>query len=272
MRPVNLIPPEERRGDRAPTRTGPIAYVIVGALVLALAGVTAVVLTKNDIADRKDELAQLKAREAAAIEEAERLAPYAEFATLKDARVQTVDSLARSRFDWERVLEELALVLPERVQLTNVTGTVAPGASLESGAGNSLREGITGPALELAGCTTDHETVAELGAALEDIDGVTRVGVNNSERIDEEANLAAAGGECESSGPVVQFEMIAAFDEVAVAALAPSPAAPGTPSEPAGDQTQVADGQLQGQQARESAEEQADQARDAANLVPGTAK
>ena len=27
MRPVNLIPPEERRGDQAPLRTGPLAYI-----------------------------------------------------------------------------------------------------------------------------------------------------------------------------------------------------------------------------------------------------
>ena len=30
MRPVNLIPPEERRGDHAPLRAGALSYVIVG--------------------------------------------------------------------------------------------------------------------------------------------------------------------------------------------------------------------------------------------------
>jgi len=32
MRPVNLIPAEERRGDAAKSRTGPLAYVLVGVL------------------------------------------------------------------------------------------------------------------------------------------------------------------------------------------------------------------------------------------------
>ena len=32
MRPVNLIPPEERRGERAPMRTGPLSYVVVAVL------------------------------------------------------------------------------------------------------------------------------------------------------------------------------------------------------------------------------------------------
>ena len=31
MRPVNLIPPEDRRGDRAPLRAGSLSYVVVGA-------------------------------------------------------------------------------------------------------------------------------------------------------------------------------------------------------------------------------------------------
>ena len=30
MRPVNLIPPDQRRGDSAPLRTGPLVYVLLG--------------------------------------------------------------------------------------------------------------------------------------------------------------------------------------------------------------------------------------------------
>ena len=32
MRPVNLIPPDERRGDRAAMRTGAFSYVLIGGL------------------------------------------------------------------------------------------------------------------------------------------------------------------------------------------------------------------------------------------------
>ena len=41
MRPVNLIPPEARRGEKAPMRTGALSYVIVAVLAAALVGVTA---------------------------------------------------------------------------------------------------------------------------------------------------------------------------------------------------------------------------------------
>lgn len=43
MRPVNLIPPEERRGERAPMRTGSLSYLLVGALALVLGAVTVLV-------------------------------------------------------------------------------------------------------------------------------------------------------------------------------------------------------------------------------------
>ena len=73
MRPVNLIPPEERRGDKAPTRTGPLAYVIVAVLAAALLAVTAVALTSNQISDRKAEKASLESQVAEATAQADRL-------------------------------------------------------------------------------------------------------------------------------------------------------------------------------------------------------
>src|SRR5919197_1009365 len=47
MRPVNLIPPEARRGEKAPMRTGALSYVIVAVLAVALLGVTAIVITED---------------------------------------------------------------------------------------------------------------------------------------------------------------------------------------------------------------------------------
>ena len=49
MRPVNLIPPEERPGERRPMRGGPLAYVIVGALAAAVIGVAALAITGNQM-------------------------------------------------------------------------------------------------------------------------------------------------------------------------------------------------------------------------------
>jgi hypothetical protein len=60
MRPVNLIPPEQRRGEHAQLRTGPVMYIVLGALGLLLIGVTMLVLTGNRISDGKAEVATLE--------------------------------------------------------------------------------------------------------------------------------------------------------------------------------------------------------------------
>src|SRR3954466_13722808 len=99
MRAVNLIPPEAR-GERRPTRTGPLAYVVVGALALALAGVTAVVMTGNSISDKESQVASLEVRQAELQDQISRVQSYADLAALEQNRVDTVTSLAESRFDW----------------------------------------------------------------------------------------------------------------------------------------------------------------------------
>ena len=74
MRPVNLIPPEERRGERAPLRTGPLAYVIVAVLAVALLAVTVLVVTGNQVSDRKAQVENLQSQVAETQAEAEKLA------------------------------------------------------------------------------------------------------------------------------------------------------------------------------------------------------
>ena len=66
MRPVNLIPVEERRGGGAKMRGGPLAYIVVGALVALLAGVTLLVITSNQISTSKAEVTRLENENAAA--------------------------------------------------------------------------------------------------------------------------------------------------------------------------------------------------------------
>jgi Tfp pilus assembly protein PilN len=200
MRAVNLIPPELRRGDHAPLRTGPLAYIVVGALVLALLGVTLLVLAGNEVSEKKSEVKTLQREDALAKARAESLAPYTQFQVAAEQRVQTITSLADSRFDWPRVMRELGLVLPDDVTLTNLD------ASASLGEGGEGAKGVLGPSLELEGCTSGQNAVATFITALKDIDGVTRVGLESS--IAEEAG--AGGGEgCEGK---TQFKLVVAFD------------------------------------------------------------
>ena len=97
MRPVNLIPMDQRRGESAPVRTGPLAYIVVGFLGVVLAAVVAIVLLGNSIDDKKSEVNSLEAQAAESQARAQALSPYVSFQQLRDARVETIGSLARSR-------------------------------------------------------------------------------------------------------------------------------------------------------------------------------
>lgn len=237
MRPINLIPKEERRGERGKARSGALPYVLLGALGCVLVATIALVVTAKQIDERKTEVSQLEIRAADAVVRADALQPYADFAALAASRDQTVNQLATSRFDWERVLNELALVIPDNAWLTQVTGTVAPGVTVEGGGAVATRAGVAGPALELIGCAASQEAVAELTSALRDIDGVTRVGLDSSELGDSES-AGAEGAEADASSDcrtrefIAQFQLVIAFDGAPVVG-APIATTPPPPSEPA---------------------------------------
>src|SRR4051812_32456685 len=108
MRPVNLIPPDERGSDRAAMRTGAISYVLIGALAIGLLGIIALAFTSKQISDRKSEVAKLQVQEQQATAKANSLQAFASFRAVQEQRSSTVTSLAQSRFDWQRVINELA--------------------------------------------------------------------------------------------------------------------------------------------------------------------
>jgi Tfp pilus assembly protein PilN len=227
MRPVNLIPADQRSGGRKPMKGGPLAYIVLGAMVAALLGVTLLVVTGNQISERKAEVAQLQREQAAVEARAHTLAAYTQFHTVQDQRVATIASLADSRFDWDRVLRELALVLPADVSLDSLTGTAKPGVTPEGAISLPLRDSISGPALEMTGCAGSQDSVAGFIQALGDIDGVTRVGVesstasSSSEGVDSGSAGTSTG--CQAAASSAHFQIVAAFDAAPVASEAAAP-------------------------------------------------
>jgi len=251
VRPVNLIPPDQRRGDQAQLRTGPAMYIVLGALVLLLLGVTMLVLTENRISDSRAEVATLKREDAAVAAKAKRLAAFAQFKALSEQRNATIRSLADSRFDWERVMRELSLILPSDVWLTDLTASATPSGATgsEGGSSSGLRGAIAGPALELNGCAIGQEAVASFVTVLKDIDGVTRVGVQESELASEgeEAGSGSGGGDdCRTREFIAQFSLVVGFD------AAPVPAAEG---EEAVGATAVAETTAEGSESSEEGSE-----------------
>lgn len=279
MRSVNLIPPDARRGDRSPMRTGGVSYAVMAALGVALLGVIALSLTGKQIDDKESEVVRLDQELAATTAEAQSLSAFAQFGAAEQMRAGTISSLAQSRFDWERVLNELALVIPDDVWLVQMAGTVSPAVEIDNGPEVALRDAIAGPALEIVGCATGQDAVAGFVADLEDIDGVTRVGVGSSARPDEALAPGASteapassgsgdsSGECRTRDFITRFEIAVAFDEVPAPGTAT--AAPTVPAPLAPGQGEV--NEVQAQNAANSAEvaKSTAEAQDATNIIPG---
>jgi Tfp pilus assembly protein PilN len=252
MRPVNLIPQDERRGDRAAMRTGAFSYVLLGALAVAVLAVAVLALTSKQISDRKSEVASLQVQEQEAQAKAQSLAAFTQFRAAQEARSGTIVSLAQSRFDWQRVLNELSRVIPSDVWLTKLAGTVDPSVSVTDGPEVQTRDSVPGPALTMEGCGASQDAVAGLIANLQEIDGATRVGLESSERPDDSQGTAAtapttsdsgaANTDCRTRDFITQFKIVVAFDEVPTPATASS-----TPSVPPGVTTSGGSGQLASQ-------------------------
>jgi Tfp pilus assembly protein PilN len=239
MKAVNLLPTDQRNSakviapaaapTKAPTGDGFGAYVILGALALAVVAVAAMALTKNTIADRKAELARTDAQVQAVAREAAALKPYAEFKQLAQARVETVQSLATTRFDWEQALRDLSLALPRDVRLSSLKGDVRGGAGA---AADASATATANPTIDLAGCTGSQTSVAKLMARLRAVRGVTRVSLRSSAKAAEDAGAGAAvasgGAQGEKLCPPGEnptFAVTIHFERFGVPAVS-SPAAP----------------------------------------------
>ena len=166
MKPVNLLPERERM--QAPTAAGGSSYVVVGVLAALLVAVFAFVMTSNQVTSRTADIATAEAEATQAETRAAAYGPFQQFAQIKAARLASVKSLADTRFDWERLMRELALVLPAGSSLTSVTASSGEGAEPAStsapappaaGAATTAAPGST-PSLALTGCATSQRRVA----------------------------------------------------------------------------------------------------------------
>src|SRR5437763_12771389 len=151
MRPVNLLPARYRRARAGAARPG-VAYATIGALAVLFLMVLLYVLTNNGINDAKDKKAKADAETAAAQVRIGQLQGYGTFASLKQTRENAVLGIAESRFDYERLMREMALVLPHNTYLTSFSS--APGSTTTTAASGTAT--ATGPTVTINGCAPSH--------------------------------------------------------------------------------------------------------------------
>ncbi len=218
MRAVNLIPSEQRSGQPVGAgRSNGGAYavlVLIGgvALMAYLYG-----QARHQVTSRGAQAAALTAQAQQTQAAAERLAPYTSFIALHEERMQTVDSLVDSRFDWAHVLHEFGRVLPPETSISSLTGTIgASGSSSTSAPASAPATSTAGtgtapaaspsvasatpsgsvPTFTIAGCAIGQPAVALMLERLHLIDGVTEVTLQSSTA----SSTGSSGGGAASGG------------------------------------------------------------------------
>jgi Tfp pilus assembly protein PilN len=203
MRAVNLLP-EKHRPRRSSGGKSGSAYVLLGVLGLVVAAMLVYVMTLNSINSAQTDIAEAEAATTQANAQADQLGAYGDFANVKAERVAAVKQLADGRVDWERMVRELAHVLPTGVWIKNASATAAGSADGTTGATTDPAAAVpTGPTLTLTGCASSQAQVADTLVRLRQLQGATEVDLDHSTKPNETgaaSDSASSSGTCGSTG------------------------------------------------------------------------
>lgn len=228
MKAVNLLPERDRVRAPAQVPTGASRLVLglLGALLLA---VLVLVLSQNQATDRKAKIATAQQEQKEAEERAAQLGSFGEFSQVKQTRVASISKLAQSRFDYERLMRELALVLPQDTWVTEVdasstgapAGTApststaapapapAPAAPAPSSSSSSTPAPAASaaaaappaaPSVKIVGCAKTQSMVAETMVRLRNLHRVEDVELTDSTRPPEAAAAGSTGSPSAAPG------------------------------------------------------------------------
>jgi Tfp pilus assembly protein PilN len=197
MNAVNLLP-EKHRPRKATGGTGKGSYIALGVLGAVLIGLLVYVFTLNSINDSKTKITEATVEAARLNAQANSLGPYGDFAKIKAERVKSVQQLAEGRFDYERLVRELAHVLPADVWIVNAAAAAAEPDP--TAAATTTPAPVAGSSsLKLDGCARDQNEVAVTLVRLRQLEGATDVSLEHSTR-GEDAKAGAAATPAPTGG------------------------------------------------------------------------
>jgi Tfp pilus assembly protein PilN len=215
MRAVNLIPTEQRRAKATGKASGS-AYAIVGVLAVVLVMAVAYVLTSNQVNENETKAAEAKQQADALEAQAAALGSFTNFAAIKDQRLASVVTTAQTRFDWERLMREVSMIMPEGSWLRTTSASVVGEASPTGETATPTAGAALNPTATFVGCTRKQSEVATLMVRMGELHRATDVKLNQSavEAADGEASI-------DSCGSLYQFDVTVSFEPVAPPKEAP---------------------------------------------------
>jgi Tfp pilus assembly protein PilN len=194
MRPVNLLPPRYRPARASGDRPG-VGYAVIGTLAVLLVMVLLFVSTNNGIKDAESKTAAAQAEQQVAQARIGQLQAFGDFASLKVSREAAVRGVAQVRFDYERLMREVALVLPHNTYLT----TFAASSGGASAAAATATATAAGPSVTIGGCAPSHPGVATVIVRLRKLHNVVDVDLTSSTKSGAGGAAAPTGGGCTTS-------------------------------------------------------------------------
>ena len=217
MRSVNLLPASERPrvAAQAPPNASIAVLAVLGLLLLAVAGF---VFTKNQVNDKRTAIATAEQEKAEADRASQGLKAFGDFTQIKQTRVQAVTDLATKRFDWERMMRELALVLPDKVWVTNLSagGAAAGEAAATPAAGEQTTTAGSGASsVTIKGCAPSQKSVAATIVRLRSLYSAQEVELKDSAKAaaSGSASSSTGGGSSDGCGRFYQFNSVVNFAE-----------------------------------------------------------
>lgn len=164
MRAFNLLPRDEVRAVKEGA-SSPLPQVLVAlAGVLVFAALAALYLMAGtDVTAKKGQVEDLRAELAAYQATAQKPSLDDKSAALAAEQVGRTNALATAlgkRLAWDRLLREIALVIPDEVSVSQIQGS-SPAAATTASA-----DGLTVTNLTIIGTTADQASVAEFMARL----------------------------------------------------------------------------------------------------------
>lgn len=166
MRAVNLLPREETRTRRTSSEAGRNAVPIIaaaGGAVVILALAIAAAVASSHVKSARTDLEQARAELARTPAHASSSLARNRLLSARERRTLALASTLSRRVAWDRILRRLALVLPDDVWLTNLTGTTPTSTTDASAMAATASTAETVPTgLTLEGHSYSHAAVARL--------------------------------------------------------------------------------------------------------------
>jgi Tfp pilus assembly protein PilN len=174
MTQVNLLPGDVRQRQRTRALTLAVLASVAGVLALVL---FVFVLQTARLSSAKHELASQESVNDGLRSDIAGLQQFAQLKQTVADRVALRDDLLRSQVLWSGILRDLSMVIPGKVYLTSMSGTVT-----DVSQSPSLPAGDLVGTIQFQGVATDQPTVALWLTRLEQVDGWVNAWISQSSK------------------------------------------------------------------------------------------